>query len=77
MKAVTSADVKAGATVHDTKGNAVGKIESVSSDSAVVSTGAARAEIPLTSFARNDKGLVIAMTKAELEAAAKKKTPKS
>jgi hypothetical protein len=77
VKAVTAADVKTGATVNDTKGNPVGKIESVSADAAVVSTGTARAEIPLTSFARNEQGLVIAMTKAELEAAAKKKSPKS
>lgn len=72
----TKADIKVGVAVSDADGNAVGKIESVDSEGAVVSTGSAQAKIPLSSFGRNDKGLVIAMTKAQLEAAAKEKTPK-
>ena len=72
----TKADIKVGVAVSDATGNAVGKIESVDSEGAVVSTGSAHAKIPLSSFGRNDKGLVIAMTKAELEAAAKEKAPK-
>jgi hypothetical protein len=76
LKAVTAADAKAGTAVNDTKGNPVGKVESVKSKSAVISTGVARAEIPLSSLGRNDKGLVIAMTKAEFDAAAKAKTRK-
>jgi hypothetical protein len=35
-----------------------------------VNTGKARAEIPLTSFGKNDSGLVISVTKAEIEAKA-------
>jgi hypothetical protein len=76
MTKATAADVKAGAAVFDPKGNSVGKIESADSEGAVVSTGSAKAKIPLASFSRSDKGLVIAMTRAELEAAAKEKAPK-
>jgi hypothetical protein len=75
VTAATDADVKAGVPVFDAKGGVVGKVESVSAKGAVVSTGKARAEIPLSSFGKNDKGLVISMTKAELEASAAAKTP--
>ena len=39
----------------------------VSANGAIVSTGKARAEIPLTSFGKNDKGLVVSITKADLD----------
>lgn len=67
----TAADVQAGASVYDQQGGTVGKVDSVSGDEAVVDTGAVRAKLPISSFAKNDQGLVIGMTKAELEAAAK------
>lgn len=70
VTAATEADFKAGVPVFDQKGGVVGKIESVSAKGAVVSTGKSRAEIPTASFGKNDKGLVMSMTKAELEAAA-------
>jgi hypothetical protein len=75
VTAATAADVKAGVAVFDQKGGEVGKIESVSAKGAVVSTGKARAEVPVSSLGKNDKGLVISMTKAELEAASAKSTP--
>ena len=65
----TAADVRAGAQVHDTTGGLVGTVESVDARGAVVSTGTARATIPVASFGRNNQGLVISMTKAQLEAA--------
>ena len=68
--AATAADVKSGVTVYDQSGGMVGKIDSVSGGNAVVKAGDVRAAIPITSFAKNDKGLVISMTKAELEAKA-------
>ena len=77
VTAATEADVKAGVPVFDQKGGVVGKIESVSAKGAVVSTGKARAEIPVNSFGKNDKGLVMSMTKAELETASAKSTPKA
>ena len=71
VTAATEADVKAGVPVFDQKGGVVVKVESVSAKGAVVSTGKARAEIPVSSFGKNDKGLVMSMTKTELEASAK------
>jgi hypothetical protein len=73
--AATAADVKAGAAVYDPDGGTVGKIGAVSGDQAVIDTGSVRAKVPISSLAKNDKGLVIGMTKAELEAAAKEKSP--
>jgi hypothetical protein len=71
----TAADVKAGVPVFDSKGGVVGKVESVSAKGAVVTTGKAKAVIPVSSFGKNDKGLVMSMTKAELEAASAKAAP--
>jgi len=67
----TAADVKGGVSVYDEKGAIVGKIDSVSSAGAVINTGAVRVTIPVSSFAKSDKGLVISTTKAELDASAK------
>jgi hypothetical protein len=74
VAAATADDVKAGASVYDQSGSLVGKIQSVSKDGAVVDTGSVRAQVPISSLGKNDKGLVIAMTKTELNDAAKKKT---
>ena len=76
VKPASLADVKNSAAVYDQNGDLVGKIESASSKGAVVNTGSTRASIPVSSFAKNDKGLVLSMTKAQLEAAAKKKGAK-
>ena len=72
----TAADIKAGASVYDETGALVGKVDSVDADGAIVNTGKARAEIPLSSFGKNDKGLVVSLTKDELDAQAKKETKK-
>lgn len=64
----TPADIREGVLVQDMQGGTVGTIESVDADGAVVSTGAARAKLPLNSFGKNERGLVISLTKAELEA---------
>jgi hypothetical protein len=69
---VTKADVKAGATVSDASGNSVGKIESVTAKGAVLNTGKVKVTVPLSSLAMSGKGLVIGMTKTQIEAAAKK-----
>lgn len=71
----TSADVTAGAMVHDTSGGMVGTVESVDAAGAVVAVGATKVQIPVASFAKNDRGLVIAMTRAEIEAAAQGERP--
>ncbi len=73
--AATAADVRAGVSVVDQNGAAIGTIESADADSAVVSTGSVRADIPIASFGKNSQGLVLAMTRAQLEAAAQARTP--
>lgn len=74
IQKATPADVKKGAAVYDEKGGSVGTVESVSAKGAIVSTGKVRVPIPVSSFAKNDKGLVISMSKAELESKAKPAT---
>jgi hypothetical protein len=74
--AATSADVKTGASVYDQQGGVVGKIVSSTAKGAVLDTGTVKATIPVSSFAKGDKGLVISMSKSELDAAAKKKSGK-
>ncbi|RSV17631.1 hypothetical protein CA236_09810 [Sphingomonas sp. ABOLG] len=59
-----------GATVVDTQGNTVGTIASTDGTNAVVDTGTVKAAVPLSSFGTGPKGPTLAMTKAELEAAA-------
>jgi hypothetical protein len=63
----SAADVTAGAKVMDPDGGMVGTIEKVDANGAVIATGKARVQIPIASFAKNEDGLVISLTKAELE----------
>ncbi|TZG29191.1 preprotein translocase subunit YajC [Sphingomonas montanisoli] len=69
--ATATANVAAGATVTDVKGGAVGTIASTDGTNAVIDTGVVKATVPVSAFAKGDKALLIGMTKAELEAAAK------
>lgn len=68
--AQTNAAPKVGGTVYDAQGGTVGTIASTDGTNAVVDTGTVKAAIPLTSFGTGSNGPVLAMTKAELEAAA-------
>lgn len=62
--------VVVGKTVQDTAGNAVGVIEEVEGDLAVLATDTAKVRIPKGSFADRNGVLVIAMTKDQVNAAA-------
>jgi hypothetical protein len=73
--AATAADLRAGSAVHDQAGGLVGTIESADASGAVVATGTVRARLPLASFARNNQGVIIGMTRAQLEAAAAAQRP--
>jgi preprotein translocase subunit YajC len=66
-----AAQVTAGAQVVDSKGDAVGTITSVNGDVAVIDTGTVKASVPVSSFGKGEKGLLLGMTRSELEAAAK------
>lgn len=65
-----SATVATGATVYDTSGGVVGTVASTDGTNAVIDTGTVKAAIPLASLGKGDKGPVLAMTKAQLDAAA-------
>ena len=67
--AAQAATAKAGDTIYDTAGEVVATVESVSGGNAVITTGSAKATVPLSSFAAGPKGPTISMTKAQLEAA--------
>ena len=74
----TQADLRVGTAVSDTHGGSVGTIESADAEGAVVATGKARAKLPLASFGKNASGgLVVSMTKAQIEAAASTAAPAS
>lgn len=68
--AATTATPTVGASVYDSAGVEIGKIESVASGSAVVANATGKFSLPVTSLGAGPKGLAIAMTKADLDAAA-------
>jgi hypothetical protein len=67
--AASAVTLTPGMAVTDAQGGAVGTIESVTAQGAIVSTGTAKANLPANAFAKRDNGVAIGMTKAELEAA--------
>ena len=69
VRAAIATDLRTGVQVRDQQGGLVGTVETADAASAVVNTGTARGRLALTSFGVNSQGLVIAMTKAQLEAA--------
>jgi hypothetical protein len=75
--AAAAADFSAGATVRDPQGGEVGKVESATATDAIVSTGTNRVQLPVGSFGKNSAGLVIGLTKAQLDAQAAAAAPKT
>ena len=68
--ATATANVTTGATVYDTAGGVVGTIASTDGTNAVIDTGTVKAAVPVTSLGAGTNGPVLAMTKAQLDAAA-------
>lgn len=64
------AAITVGATVKDTSGGVVGTVANVSGGNVVVDTGSNKVTIPEASFGTTPEGPLLAMTKAELDAAA-------
>jgi hypothetical protein len=62
-------DVTVGSKVSDMKGVPVGMIESVDADGAVIVTTVGKAKLGLDTFGKNKDGLLLAVTKAQLDAA--------
>lgn len=69
-QASATATVTTGATVYDTSGGVVGTVVSTDGTNAVIDTGTNKAAVPLTSLGKGAQGPVLAMTKAQLDAAA-------
>lgn len=69
------AQVSVGAKVSDASGAPVGTVASVANGNAVVDTGTAKAGVPVSSFANGPSGLVLGLTKAQLEAAVAQAKP--
>ena len=65
-----SGDVKAGVTVKDTQGGTVGTIESVDGQYAVLATTKNKVRLPISSFGKGADGPILAMTQAQVDAAA-------
>ncbi len=65
----------AGAKVLDTSGGSVGTIDSIDGDYAVLATAKNKVRLPKTSFAVGPNGPVIAMTAAQIDAAAAQAAP--
>ena len=70
--AKTGAVQAKGKQVNDPSGNEVGTIDSVTAAGVVLAMGKLKVQLPKKSIGKTDSGLVIAMTRAELEAAASK-----
>jgi len=58
----TAADIKAGSPLRDSQGVAIGKVESVDPDGAVVNTGQTKIKVPLVAFGKDDQGLLLGIT---------------
>lgn len=70
VTAATLADLTEGAQVRDSEGVVVGTVESADAEGAVVRLdGDKRVLLPVSGFGKSTDGLVIGMTKAQLEAA--------
>lgn len=72
-QAQTSAQATAptvGATIYDSAGVSIGTVEQVTPQAVVVNTGAGRVSLPPTSIGPGPQGLRIALTKAQVDAAA-------
>ena len=71
LAVATSADVRAGATVTDSRGRRVGTVQSVSADSAILVNGNHRLRVPISSLYRSASGLVTRMTRSQFHAQAR------
>ncbi len=69
-QAAAKPNFAAGGTVYDTSGGIAGTIAEASADAVVIDTGRNKVAIPPASFGAGEKGPILAMTMAELDAAA-------
>jgi len=69
--------VAAGAVVYGPDGTEVGKVEKVEGGNAVINTGKNSAAVPLSAMGKGDKGLLVSMTRDQLDAAVAAATAKA
>lgn len=67
--APAAVQVTAGATVYGPNGAEVGTVEKVEGGNAVINTGAHSAAVPTSAIGRNEKGLLVSLTRDQLDAA--------
>jgi hypothetical protein len=60
--AATAQDIKAGASLRDIKGTAIGRIASLDADQVIVDTGQTKIGVPLSAFGKDDNGLLLGTT---------------
>ena len=65
----TPEQVTVGSEVHDLAGLAIGKVDSVSGNAAVVASPGGKVEVPLEAFGIDGQRLLIGMAKADFDAA--------
>lgn len=70
----TAADVVPGATVRDFNGLALGKIESIDGDSAILDYSSGKIRFPLIGFGKDQQGLLINLTTKDFLALVAKAT---
>lgn len=75
--AAAAVQVTAGAAVFGPDGNEVGKVEKVDGGNAVINTGKNSAAVPVSAIGKNDKGLLVSMTRDQLDAAVAAATAKA
>jgi hypothetical protein len=68
----TAADLAKGVAVNDPSGSPVGTIDSTTDDTVVLLVGDRRIQVSRNTIGKNEKGLVIGLTKAEIDAGADK-----
>jgi hypothetical protein len=67
--AAAQVQVTAGAIVYGPAGEEVGTVEKVDGTNAIINTGKHSAALPTSAFGKNEKGLLLSMTKAQLDSA--------
>ena len=70
LRAATSADLTAGASVRDNRGHRIGAVQSISGNMAVVVNNGRMVHVPLASLYRGASGLVSNLSRAQLDAMA-------
>lgn len=75
--AAAPGEVTAGAMVYGPQGSEVGKVEKVEGGNAVINTGKNSAAIPVSALGHNEKGLLVSMTREQLDAAVEAATAKA